>query len=138
MGRAAFVPREDDEQRAVAEYLDRLGLLWFHVPNELGQSGNYRRASWLRSMGVKRGVPDIWILDPPPLVEAIGTVIELKRPDKRARATEEQMRWLEALRRRGYYAQVCHGVDEVIELITRLGYGRVRPKAMDRWKGAGA
>lgn len=125
-----YVAREDQEQIAVAEYLDRLGLLWFHVPNELGQSGNYRRANWLKAMGVKSGVPDIWIVDPPPAVEAVGTVIELKRADKRAKPTENQRFWLEALRRRGYYTAVCHGVDEVIELVQRLGYGRVRPREM--------
>lgn len=135
----SYTPREDDEQRAVADFLDRIGVLWCHVPNELGQNRNYRRAAWLKSMGVKSGVPDILIFDPPPGVENyVGTAIELKRASKYTKATEKQKSWLEALRARGWAVAVCRGAGEAIDFLQdKLGYGRVRPTAMERWRARG-
>lgn len=118
-----FTPREDDEQRTVAEFLDRIGVLWCHVPNELGQGGNYQRASWLRAMGVKSGVPDILVFDPPPAGQYVGTAIELKRASKSAKATENQRGWLEALKARGWAVALCRGAGEAIAFLQQLGYG---------------
>ena len=55
-------PTEDQLQQSVAEFLD-LALppqaIWFHTPN--GGSRNVIEAAKLKRMGVKRGVPDIYI-----------------------------------------------------------------------------
>lgn len=64
-------------------------------------------------MGMRRGVPDIWL--PVPSNGHHGLVIELKIPGNRA--TKEQKDWLDQLKFSGYRALVCYGADEAIETI---------------------
>lgn len=138
------LPTEDAEQRALAVWLNVKGLLWVHVPN-----GGHRAMSEARrfkQLGVKAGVPDILIFDPPSYCSSacaeargcercarmpdwgegcpeppVGTAIELKRK-KGGRVTEEQADWLVALRNRRWAAQVCHGAQEAIDWLLILGY----------------
>ena len=57
-----LTPKEDEEQKEFAAWLDETGLLWYHTPNE-------RRASVtelvnLTAQGMKKGVPDNFIAEP--------------------------------------------------------------------------
>jgi len=73
-------------------------------------------------MGVKAGVPDIIIIDPPPAFrDCVGTVIELKR-GKGGKLSEEQAAWLLKFAGRHWLTAVCFGVDQAIEKLEKAGY----------------
>jgi len=120
------VPSEEDEQRVVAEWLDRHGVCWYHPMNEGKHKPQYRRKQ--AQLGLKAGVPDIIILDPPTAHKNkyCGTAIELKRRDGKNRPTKRQKEWLQKLADRGWYTAVCYGADEAIRLCEKLGYGGKR------------
>lgn len=77
----------------------------------------------MRALGIKRGVPDFIIVDPPPRAECHGAAIELKRADGQGRVTPEQREWLRSLHERGWAAHLAHGANEAIAWLERLGYG---------------
>lgn len=117
-------PSEEHVQRTVAEWLDRHGILWCHVPNEGRHKPQYRRK--MAALGLKSGVPDILVFDTPPAVKcARGTAIELKRKTG-GRVSAQQQEWLEALEGRGWVCAVCEGIDEALEHLESLGYGQRR------------
>ena len=113
-------PTEDDEQILLmvwAEYslakLPELKLL-FHIPN--GGSRHPAEAGKLRAMGVKAGVPDLFL--PVPRGIYHGLFIEMKR-EHGGHATPEQEAWLEDLAAMGYCCRVCHGFTRASDIITR-------------------
>ena len=126
------IPTEREEQVRLAKYLDSLGLLWCHVPNE-GHGGYGKGAqikgARLRAEGLKSGVPDVLIFNQCSVVSdkeelhRSGCAIELKR-QKGGRVSEAQKEWLEGLRRAGWVAEVCNGFEEAQKLIKELGYER--------------
>lgn len=68
--------------------------LAFHVPN-----GGWRHpatAATFRALGVRPGVPDVWL--PVPRGGYTGLVLELKSPTGKGRVRPEQDAWLKALR----------------------------------------
>lgn len=117
------VPTEDAEQMALFRWASlatpahpELALL-FHIPN--GGSRGKAEAGRFRAMGVKAGVPDLFLPVPRggPLPRH-GLFIELKRT-KGGRVSTEQAAWITDLRARGYAAEVCHGWEEASRLILR-------------------
>ena len=116
---------EREEHIVVAQWLDLHGIKWFHTPN--GGGRHPAEAARMRAMGVKRGVPDFLIIDPPPKALAHGAALELKRRtshgERRAALTPEQREWLEALKERGWAARVSHGAKDAIGWLEHLGYG---------------
>ncbi|MDT8347873.1 MAG: VRR-NUC domain-containing protein [Flavobacteriaceae bacterium] len=105
--------KEDALQMAVANLLDHYGLLWFHCPNERRTSP--QAGARLKKKGVKKGVPDVLILERKG--EYIGLAIELKiKPNK---PTKEQLFWLEQLSNRGWMCDVCYDIDEVQKTINK-------------------
>lgn len=115
-------PPEDAEQQVLAKWLDMHRINWFHPPN--GGHRNVIVASKLKAQGVKRGVPDVMIVDPPPAYpDNVGTAIELKRR-KGGTLTKEQKEWLAILDARGWAVAVCRGATEAIEFLKELGYGQ--------------
>lgn len=116
---------EDIEQLRLATWLDtRLvdgsPLLWAHVPN--GGKRHIAIARQLRAAGVKSGVPDVLIFDPPPLGDRrVGVALELKQPDGGS-ASKNQERWLEGLGKRGWVTLVCHGAESAKLALMELGY----------------
>jgi len=117
-------PLEADEQRTLAQWLDMLGVLWCAVPN--GGARRKVEAKILVGLGVKVGVPDILIFDPPPARPGrCGAAIELKRIGE-ARPGPGQQEWLDALERRGWAAALCEGAAMAIQWLEGLGYGRRR------------
>lgn len=111
---------EEAEQRSVAQYLDLLGLIWFHPPN--GGHRNKVSAAKMKAQGQKPGVPDIIILSPPPVnPNAKGVAIELKRV-KGGTLTPEQKRWLSDMSDLGWITQRCNGAGAVVDYLRELGY----------------
>ena len=113
------VPTEDAEHEALAQYLDARGFLWCHVANEARGGARSRVAlgQKMKRLGVKAGVPDVLIFNRPnEPAHCAGVAIELKRR-RGGRVTKEQEWWGEELRKRGWVCEVCHGVEEAIELI---------------------
>jgi hypothetical protein len=114
------IPTEEQEQRAVAQFLDLIGVVWFHPAN--GGMRNKIVAAKLKGQGVKAGVPDIIILSPPPAnPKAKGVAIELKRL-KGGSLSPEQRRWLVDMDDLGWVAQRCNGAGEAIDFLRGLGY----------------
>lgn len=85
--------------------------LLYHVPN--GGSRDKREAARLKAQGVRAGVPDLCL--PVPTSMYHGLYIELKFG--RNKPSEEQVKWLEALKRQGYKTAVCYGWEEAKDTI---------------------
>jgi len=119
-GKRGVVPTEADEQRVLASYLDHLHLLRFHCPNEARRSPQLGRR--LKQLGLRAGVADCLIFDPPPAKpHCRGVALELKRQHG-GRLSKAQEEWLDEIRKRGWYAVVCHGADDAIRTMRCLGY----------------
>ena len=93
-------------------------LKWlFHIPN--GGSRHIAEASKLKAMGVKRGVPDIFL--PVRTINFIGMWIELKKPIKGI-VSGEQDEWLDYLSKQGYATRVAFGWESARDsLLEYLG-----------------
>jgi hypothetical protein len=120
-------PDEAAEQKILAGWLDsrRYGtdrLAWFHVPN--GRKRSRRVGAILKREGVKKGVLDNFVIDPPPKKPGyVGTVCELKRVGATPSATSaHQLIWITRLERRGWFVFVAKGAGDAIRRFTDLGY----------------
>lgn len=119
-----LVPSEAREQQTVAMWLDAHRIDYFHVPNETGTAHGYGLRLKMARLGVKPGVPDIVIIEPPPLVlGAAGAVIEMKRV-RGSKTTEAQLEWLERFKRRGWAWAICKGADDALARLAEWGYGQ--------------
>lgn len=104
-----ITPLEEEEQREYAAWLDRKGLLWFHIPNE--RKATALTLYELEKQGLKKGVPDNFIAEPRGRYK--GLFIELKRAKKSLSSkTAEQRQWIKALNEKGYKALFCYGAEE--------------------------
>ena len=141
-----LLPTEEQEQVALAQWLDLMRLRWCHVPNDGAR--HKATAGKLRALGVKAGVPDILIFDRPTACEedgrtrhtmiawpkdvqhhcalhAPGVAIELKRRGLTGSSiSAAQKDWILALRAREWIVRACFGAEEAIAFLTKLGYGR--------------
>lgn len=115
-----WVPTEDEEQMALINWarmaagaLPELRLL-FHIPN--GGSRGKAEAGRFRAMGVKSGVPDLFL----PVARGPwhGLFVELKRT-KGGRVSSEQAAWIRDLGAQGYCAAVCYGWEDARREIER-------------------
>ena len=112
-------PREDEEQTALiawAEYNKSMRpelKLLLHIPN--GGQRRKSEAARFKAMGVKRGVPDLFL----PVAKGgfHGLWIELKRQHGGI-VSAEQEGWITQLRMMGYKAEVCRGWEAAAEVIT--------------------
>ncbi len=102
---------ELDEQIAVIEYCDLLGIKVFHIPNEGKRSSRY--GNLLKRAGMRPGVPDLFF--PKPSNGYHGLFIEMKT--RSGKASKEQREWIQILNDSGYLAKVCHGFDEAVWVI---------------------
>lgn len=114
---ASLKTTEDGEQQAVIEWAEankgnhpELALL-HHIPN--GGHRNKATAARLQRLGVKSGVPDLFL----PVARAgfHGLYVELKTRD--GKVTANQREWLEKLNAQGYCARACFGSLAATELI---------------------
>jgi len=91
----------------------------FHVPN--GGARNKITAAQLKAEGVKKGVPDLFLMAPRGGYH--GLAIELKRKGG-GRVSPEQKDWIERLNAQGYRATVCFGWNDARQTIEAyLGKG---------------
>ena len=109
---------EHDEQVAVCQYLDLLGVVYCAVPN-----GGHRHigvAKKLKAEGVKAGVPDLLLFSP--VLDYRGVAIEMKDV-KNGSVSPAQREFHKRMRLCGWLVEVCRGSDEAIELINQLYNG---------------
>lgn len=109
---------EDEEQILLFSWADymlgtypELALL-FHIPN--GGSRSRAEAGRFKAMGVKPGVPDLFL--PVPRGGYSGLFIELKREHGGA-LSDVQRDWLDDLTARGFRAVMCHGWEAARDVL---------------------
>ncbi len=103
---------EDSEQMTLFEWAHLQSgkypelVLLFHIPN--GGKRDAREAARFKKMGVKPGVPDMFL----PVAKGgfNGLFIELKA--KGGRLSDYQTKWLKELSKQEYAACVCFGFEE--------------------------
>lgn len=110
---------ESQEQQALIEWsilqskaYPELELL-HHIPN--GGKRNIATAARLKREGVKAGVPDLCL--PVPKGKWHGLYIEMKAP--KGKVSDNQVKWIEALKNQGYAVAVCYGWESAKENILR-------------------
>lgn len=97
----------DGKTRTLSDFL-------IHIPN--GGTRNPIEARSLQLQGVKAGVSDYLLALPSHHYH--GAWIELKRNEKRATVTAEQITWIYRMREVGYFADVAYGADEAFRMLT--------------------
>lgn len=109
---------EDEEQILLFQWagymigaMPELALL-FHIPN--GGARTPGEAGRFRAMGVKAGVPDLFL--PVPRQGCFGLFIELKRKYG-GQLSNLQRDWLDDLSARGYRAVMCHGWEAARDVL---------------------
>lgn len=106
-------PYEDDEQITLFDWARANEGKWpelarlFHVPN--GGSRGPAEAGRFKAMGVKRGVPDVFL--DVPRGGYHGLRIEMKRR-RGGVLSDDQADWIDWYNSNGYRAVVCYGWDE--------------------------
>lgn len=117
-----YIPRmpgrtEENEQISVMDWAKLMTGRWpvlerlYHTPN--GGSRNLAEAAKLKRMGVKPGIPDLFL--PFPAGGWCGLWLEMKTEE--GRPTLCQRDWIEYLRSVGYCAYVCHNAGEAINAL---------------------
>lgn len=113
------VPLESEEQTWLFKWAQDISALkWpelelmYHIPN--GGSRNKIEAARLKSQGVKKGVPDVFL----PVARGgyHGLYIEMKRK-KGSVVSQDQKYYISALRAQGYRVDVCKGFQEAANTI---------------------
>lgn len=113
-------PTEDEEQMALftwAHHMAATGHIpelsrLFHVPN--GGRRGPAEAGRFKAMGVKPGVPDVFL--DVPRGGFHGLRIELKRRNG-GKVSKDQTDWIDWYNANGYRAVICYGWDEAREEI---------------------
>lgn len=102
---------EYEEQVAVIEYCELLGIPVYHIPNEGKRSVYY--AQKLKRSGLRAGVPDLCI----PVARGgfHGLYIEMKA--KGGKVTPKQREWIGLLRAQGMAVYVCYGAENARRLV---------------------
>jgi hypothetical protein len=117
---------EHEEQKDVCKWLDDHGIC--HAANQEGAfwgDDGARRMAAAKARGFKKGRPDLEIFDAPPrFPNASGVALEMKSTDPKAKATPEQLTWLEKLTARGWVGYVAHGAADAVQWLESLGFGR--------------
>lgn len=105
-------------------------LFWlFHIPN--GGTRHPAEAMHLKKMGVKPGVPDLFL--PYPVPPYHGLWIEMK--SMTGRPTALQKEWIETLRKFGYAAYVCRGAEQAINCLKEYLKGNTKEDEENGRKG---
>lgn len=97
------------QQPSIRQVYPELKFL-FHVPNE--RSDKIQAAN-LKKMGVKPGVPDLFL--PVPSGRYHGLFIEMKKDG--GVASDDQLWWQEHMKTNGYAAAVCYGWQKAAEVL---------------------
>jgi len=120
---------EAPHHMSVARWMDVLGIFFVHYPS--GEDRSLRTGAKLKRMGVKPGIPDFLIFDPPPKAPFLrGTVLEMKGPiipedrSYRPSLSDEQKERLLDFWGRGWLPLVAYGCKQAIEYLEHWGYGK--------------
>ena len=124
-----MTPTEHQIQSAVFDWRAKIVgqyplLRWLHsIPN--GMRATPEVGKWMVAEGLTRDVPDICL--PVPVKRGwghyCGLWIEVKTETGRVRTGQRE--WIDYLRKAGYRAEICRGVDAVIaEICEYLGIER--------------
>lgn len=97
------------QQPSVRQLYPELALL-FHIPNERADK---IQAAILKDMGVKKGVPDLFL--PVPAGKYHGLFIEMKALD--GKPGDAQVWWLTHLQANGYAGLTCYGWQEAVRTL---------------------
>lgn len=110
---------EHDEQKRLVEWWAEFSALHglpvialFAIPN--GGERNVIVATRMKSEGVRRGVPDLFLALPKGCYH--GLFIELKKPSG-GKVSEHQKKYIKYLNSQNYFAIVCHGFNEAKQTI---------------------
>ena len=105
--------------------------MMYHTPN--GGKRGKAEAGRFRAMGVKAGVPDIFLPYPLryPDRQYCGLYIELKR-QKGGTVSPEQKEWLRYLRAAGYAVEVCRGWEAAAKTIMDYMHFAYTPSQIDQ------
>lgn len=120
------VPTEDEEQIMVMKWAElQMGrwpdLQWlFHIPN--GGKRRKTEAARFKAMGVKAGVPDLFL--PVPIGRYHGLFVEMKRREG-GKLSEDQKDWIEGLSENGYCVHRCDGWQEAVRVLEDYLRGRM-------------
>jgi len=98
-------------QESAMSYLNMLGYLCAHTPNEVKGSAQFHLKR--KREGLKKGFPDISVLEPSKGYH--GLFIELKT--KYNKPSSDQKKWIIDLNKKGYYACWTNSFDEFLDLI---------------------
>lgn len=105
-------PPESYEQKLLATWLTKKGILFYHCPN--GGLRDKVTAMSLKAIGLSPGVPDICV--PIARKGKHGLYIELKRKIG-GTVSIAQRYWLDQLAKEGYMAIVAKGFDEAKNIV---------------------
>jgi hypothetical protein len=111
---------EDKIQSGVIAHLHARGvpnIFFFHVPN--GGKRSKIEAAILYGLGVRAGVPDIFII-----MNARVFAMELKAPGRRPESAQREA--LVALERAGAITAVCDSIDMAVAILEDWGVLRGR------------
>lgn len=84
-----------------------------HIPN--GGKRSKAEAGIFKAMGVKKGVPDVFLPEPRGIYH--GLYIEFKAMGEKPRADQEE--FIKCLREAGYFACVCDELGKAINITQR-------------------
>jgi len=107
-------------------------LKWlFAIPN--GGSRHIAEATKMVATGLRRGVPDVFLPEPyfdcEDDVRYHGCFIEMKiekrRKQKNGGLEDDQIEWIEALQKAGYYCKVCYNWIEAKETLIAYLEGKI-------------
>ena len=98
------------QQPSIRSKWPELALL-YHIKNETTEGKEHVAVD--RSMGVKKGVPDLCL--PVPRGKYHGLYVELK--NETGRTSEAQEWWGEKLLEQGYMWEVCHGWQSAVRVL---------------------
>lgn len=119
---------ERAEQFALIQWLDLNKIAYFAVPNAtqmIKYLSTHQKARFFQERkkeGVKKGVPDLFVMLPGKIL-----AIEMKR-SKGGRATNEQKEWIAYLNGLPYCeAKICAGSLDAIEFVKRSIEDKIMP-----------
>ena len=111
--RLGITATEEEEQKALVDWLKLKKIPFYHIPN--GMNSSKREGIRFKRLGLSPGIPDICL----PVSSQTGyhaLYIELKRV-KKGRATQYQKNWIDKLNQLGNLAVICFGWQEATKVI---------------------
>lgn len=113
-----LIPKEEQEQMVVVDWLRVNKIKHIHVANERMASVIYKKK--LKALGTYAGFPDLMIFLPTKIL-----FVEMKRAKKSlSKVSKEQIKWIDDLNVFEYAkAKVCYGSGEAIDFIREQIHG---------------